>query len=367
MAAAAGAQVVPAELPEHPPAWVTPMAERNAALAYYRTWIVHEDALENLREAMLEIEDPYSLGKDNPLDAVLLNHQDLVADLIEAGMIPQANWEMQYERGIGALLPHLAHVRNSARILCADAARLVREGDADGAALRLAAVYGVARHTIPDRLVIASLVSVAIARLADGRVEDLLASGTLTAKARDALLTALEQFDQDDPFLARQSIMAEGELMTLWIRENFTGPTAGAELLKQLAVLNDDDEGLANRLTNPVFYADGPALEAELRRMLGYYRDSAAIWDEPDAADRFEVMLKAVQTNQYGTLTKILAPSLSRYQEQTIMAEVQQAELKRRLREAPVIAAVEDRSAEPGQPEQHDQPGQHGEHQEDER
>lgn len=336
LAIGAPAQVMPAELPDGPPAWATPMAERNAALAYYRTWLVHEAALENLQQAMIEVEDPYALGEASPLDALLDEHQDLVADLIEAGMIPEADWEMQFERGVGALLPHLAKVRNSARILCADAVRVLEAGDAEGAALRLAATYGLARHTMPDRVVISSLVSIAIARLADERVEQLLASGMLTAEARDLLLEALGRFEDEDPFFARRSITAEGEMMTLWIRENFKGKTAGAELLNELVVMGGTDDGLAGRLTNPVFYADGPALEAELRRMLAFYRDMVSLWDEPDATDRLKVLESAIQTGQYGPLAKILAPALSRFQEQTMMAEVQQAELVRRLKEAPV-------------------------------
>lgn len=337
----ANAQVVPAELPDGPPAWATPVEQRNAAIAYFRAWMAHGDAGVAISEAMSELDNGYEFPAGSPMDDLLIEHQDYVADLIAAAMIPQADWEIQYERGVYAMLPHLGRLRNSARLLIADASRLARDGDVDGAALRLAAVYGVARHSRPDRVIISSLVSTAITALANQQVEALLARGDLTQTARERLLDAVEQFEQDDPFWSRKSLRAEGEMMTGWIRDRYTGTTAGADLLNDMVEMGGSGEGFDDRLTNPLFYADGQALRAQLRLMYAFYRDTDAIWDEADAQDRFTVMQQGIHAGMYGSLGKIMVPAMKRFHSSAQEGEAELRNTIKLIREAPVVNETE--------------------------
>lgn len=300
---------------------ITPSPDRNAALLYYRAWFVHQNALEEYRtNDWSDAQNP-----DPALTAFLEHNQEFIADLVNAASYSNCDWEIEYEDGIGALLPHLGAMRNCARLLNADAYRLANLEEAAGAAERVAALYRMAAHQTNDRILISSLVSAAITSLANSTTETLIASGILTPAARDTILDAMDRFNPDDPFGVKQGIAGERDIFLAWIQKTYTGPGAGWRLVSETLPLlagpadNDQDPYLDLRMLT------GDRLSEEAQKASKAYDDMIAIWDVPDAADRLEGVGLLVESGHYGRLARLLVPAASKanQSDHRIRAELQ--------------------------------------------
>ena len=307
----APAQVVPAELPEGPPAWAVPMAERNAALAYHRTWLMGHAALDEITLQVTSSEAGFDFEAGSELDLALSSNAELIADLLEATRIPDADWQTSYEDGIGAALPHLQKIRATARALAADAARMAREGDIDAAADRLAGMYDLARHSASDRVLIASLVSIAVGSLASERVGALLDGHEVSPEARQTILAAIDRMDPGDPFHTKRSFMGEGEMVVAALvrdlEDNNTDRGTGAAFVGVVGAMAGDASALGR-----IAQSDPGVLRRDAGLMLAFYRDVISAWDRPDAAERIRALESASARQEYGAMVTLLAPSISR-------------------------------------------------------
>ncbi|MCP5518568.1 MAG: hypothetical protein H7A45_15060 [Verrucomicrobiales bacterium] len=150
----------------------------NAALAYQRvarmlaadkTWTEQKDQWTDWLGMPLA---------DFPPDAVrqlLDQHRNNLEQLLKATRYEQCDWGTRIrEEGFSALLPHLAELRGTARLLALDIRRLVREGRYDEAVVRLRAGMTLARHAAAGDLLIEGLVGVAIANTMLDRIEEMI-------------------------------------------------------------------------------------------------------------------------------------------------------------------------------------------------
>lgn len=330
----ATAQVVPAELPESPPAWAVPIAERNAALAYHRAWSIAGRVIDMISDRSVELES-WAIPEGSRIESMLVDHQEGITDLIEATTIADVDWQTPYDQGVGAALPHLQQMRKSARVLAADAARLARDGDIDGASTRLAAIYDLARHASTDHVVISSLVGIAIGEFASERVDELLDRGQLTADARGRLLAAIDRLDADDPFRARRSFLAEGEMVAAALIDAIENsrPRLTAACAGPAGIVGGDPEVLAELEAS----IGGPeALRADLPMYLALHRDIAAAWSAPDAADRLAAIDVLASEGAYGTLARLIAPAAAAANAADTRTKASLERIEQRLRDATV-------------------------------
>lgn len=327
----AGAQVVPVELPEQMPEWATPMQERNAALAYHRLWLVNQLALDDIASKVASSESGFDFEAGSDLDVAVASNDELIADLLEATRIPRVDWQTPYERGVGAELPHLQQMRASARVLAADAARLVRDGDIDGASQRLAAMYDLARHASDDRVLIASLVGIAIGSLASERVGALLDEHALSPEARQSILAAIDRMDPVDPFFVRRALLSEGEVIAVSLLSrteadrghekvgNVDGVVGGhTDAIELLAAGAESDEALRNQVA----------------RFLAFYRDANAVWEHRDAQARLAALTQAVAAGEYGLIAPVIIPAVDRMRAASDQGAAALAETRSRLEAA---------------------------------
>jgi hypothetical protein len=140
------------------------------------------------------------------------------------------------------------------------------QGSPEQAADRLAALTRMARHVAQDRILISSLVGVAMSAIAFDEMRTLAASGTLTQPARDSLVKTLESLDAADPFLTRAALRGERDLAGQSMRSQFAGPDAGSKLVELMMPASDQDD--ATRLRAKTISAwDGERLSDETRRI----------------------------------------------------------------------------------------------------
>ncbi len=132
----------------------TAPVDTNAALVYTS---VHAALGKPLLEAV---------GEGTKGDAMLAAHAADVERLVEATNSADCDFGVNYAQGMDVLLPHLGTTRALARVLRADASRLLAAGDPDGAAKRTAAIFRLAvQVTKRAQTVIELLVGAAIAHL----------------------------------------------------------------------------------------------------------------------------------------------------------------------------------------------------------
>lgn len=304
------------------PTWATKPEDRNAALAYLSAIIEFPAPV---RDAVREL-DWTAMGAE--LDAAKL--PQAFADTVKLYRDNSNHWsettavaasrqkcafELSYENGFGMLMPQLSSLRNLARGLRFEARLLATEGKYDEAAARLATTLRIGAHATNDRVLISSLVGVAIARVAVDETRILLAAGKVSPAAAAALREAVAFVKATDGFAARAAIETERDMFTEWFRLALAQSDKTPEAVLDLLGEQRNDE-VAAKLR--AMSAD--ELRADTNRAQGAYTDVAAAWDQPDAAARLEVINTAVARGEYGFVASLLMPSFVKSHQSTTEA-----------------------------------------------
>lgn len=150
----------------------------NAALAYPRvarliatgeTWNEQKEQCREWLEMPLDEFPPKAVRK------LLLRQRGNLDELLKATRFDECDWELPVrEEGFNTLLPHLAEMRDAARLLALDIRLLVREGDYDEAVVRLRAGMTMAGHVGRGELLIEGLVGIALADTMLDRIEEMI-------------------------------------------------------------------------------------------------------------------------------------------------------------------------------------------------
>lgn len=318
-----------------------PRGERdpaNAALLLYKVWL--DPAFQPLREPcaeQLRATDP-GWRPDAALSKLLSQEQGLIAQLLRASEAPECDFGIEWSQGIGALLPHLGYLRNSARILACDARRCISERKFDDAAGRVAAIYRLSAHCANDGVLISALVSLAMATLADQQVDVLMQTTSVTVTGKEVLLEAAVKLSRPDPYGVKRGIAGERYWTCDWLRGLLTGPESQrAKVLNWIVpmVAEAGKEGV-----------DSPSVTAAeaLKKMTDdmiigqlnlagkYFDDVLEVWDREDAPERIKAIESRLESGDYGLVATILVPAVGRAIANDAKGRAQHEALVERLR-----------------------------------
>ena len=169
----------------------------NAALLYWRAmW----DLPQTLGQWPAYEDDPAWTPPQELSDALAEEDaQGLIGELIYASRQTECDFEPEYERGLRCFVREISMLEVGARALCADARRLRLAGDADGAAIRAAAVLRMARHLQSDRFTLTCERSVEIAMMGVVEATAALDAGVAEASLNE-LREALDRLPDTDRF-----------------------------------------------------------------------------------------------------------------------------------------------------------------------
>lgn len=305
------------ELIEEPAPAIEPAQKRfadptNAALMYARAWLlIPEDTFKAVADANPDRKPDWV--PDEALAKKLIDAQSGITTIVRAAKLQNADFGLEYSKGIGALMPHLGRLRGSARILAADSRRLHAKGDTPAAVERLIALFALSRHTSGDGVLISSLVSAAIHGLAASNTERLLASGALTIEQRDAILAEMRRVNQNDPFGVQLAVLGERQWTEGWIRTNFSGDGGAKKLMGQFGGMLPDNADAQTAKNSKIVEAFSAAqLKADLDRMVKFYNEAHRLIPEPDAAERLIALEERAKKGEFGTLATVFAPALSK-------------------------------------------------------
>lgn len=297
---AGAASIAPAE---QPASFVRP-EDRNAALAYWE----HLGTIDAATEQKVRTLDFKALDEKEGVPAAFV---EVTTDelwvkangLVRASRLRKCNFEINYEAGVAALLPHLSRMRLGGTILRAFARRSALEGNPARVGEYLAAMVRMGRHAADEPILISTLVGMAIANAAMDEIEVLVRSGRLSPESRAEVLLALRSLPAKDPMGLRGAIEGERDVFLPWIDR----VADDAKAIKELGAMLAQDE---RRGEFDALAAKGAAaIREDAARARAPYELVLGAWDLPDARERVEQIGTGVEKGEFGVLAKLLTPS----------------------------------------------------------
>jgi hypothetical protein len=255
-----------------------------------------------------------------------------VGALLEASRLSKCDFELAVEKGIMVTLPHLGKIRGAARLLRVDARRHLLDGDAAGAADRLAAIVRLGQHCKGDALLISSLVCLAVDNSAAEEVEMDLDAGLLDAPARRTIADVFAALPPDDPFATRAALRGEQRIFLGWARNAFHGPTAGTELAKACG-LGAEGVGPSEQAAIGTLSAmTEDQVHAAMDLLSPYYDQVFAAWGSPDASTRLDKLAERVKAGEFGPMGQLFGPAVTKAHDRDEQGQKRTAAVLRRLR-----------------------------------
>lgn len=277
------------------------------------------------------IQSPIARADRAKLDEILARTAGFRGQLAEATKIRRSDWELDRSKGFEMLLPHLAPMRSAARLLRAQAAAQLDDGDGDAAVQTLASLGNLSAHAGQDGILISSLVGSAIGAMFTD-------TGTLTAewglidqKRATALLEALGPLQGSDPYRYGDAIKGEWDAVRATI-----GGLKSDEALRDM-MLQFGASHLPGMDTLTLDQA-----KADLRRMRPMYDAATAAFANPDpnaARAALKQLQNDIEAGKYGKLAEMFAPVLTSVYESRLGSQQSLALFLERLR---AIAAGKD-------------------------
>ena len=296
---------------------------RNAATWYQRA-IEQYEKLPKAQREMLQDYDP-SRGAPSPeVRAALMQTQAMLQNIQRGSSQEFSDFNLDFNQGIGLMLPHLGQLRGIAKIARTDAMVRLHDGDTSGAADRIASLYRMGGHNGDDRTLISGLVGQAVFNTADQAAQFGLDSAKFNSADSAKLFSAVKDLGTNDPFNYLEGIAGEQEFVVDWIANTFTGEDAAAEFATkmtefggnsevwmQIAALDeeqfaealDQHDALLNRVIEVFTMPDAEAAKAEIAKI-----------DE------------AFQNKEMGLISHALSPAFGKILERKLEAEKQLAE-----------------------------------------
>ena len=293
----------------------------NAALVYYRAWATMD---QDLHLGLISDDDEFAVSADGA--ERLAAEQESIRRLLEATRAGDVDWGIAYEKGFGALMPHLNTMRSSSRVLQADALRLMEAGDSAGAAERLGALYRMSDDVVGGRVLISSLVGMAIGNLGTKTIGHFVEAGKWTAADARVLLEAIGEGDDADRYRIQDAIVGEYRLMSEFIVANAPADEPGRWLMEQ--TMFAEEPPAAKR----VLAMSREELLRELGGFAAYHGELLAAWDAQDA-EQLEACEQRLVAGEFGALPELLAPSVSRAYASHVRAKAELEALIERLEE----------------------------------
>ncbi len=223
---------------------------------------------------------------------------------------------------LAALLPTLAHHRQMARMLAADAARLKAGGDADAAIGHLVATQRMAHQVGNGKTLIEGLVGYAVAGLAERNLLQFANDESVPADAIAQAAGALEELEASFPSFD-EMVLAEGEWATSFVDDVMTAPGT-LQILGMASVgeMNPGPRGPWDKFAESIrrLYLPDRGIK---RRMRQHYQTLAAATRVRDDGSVGTIEEDKLFENipAWDVASRLILPSLSRAHEMALQAQ----------------------------------------------
>ncbi len=298
----------------------------NAAGAYLRAWdSLPFSELRALGAAAAEVSDLKALTPERR--ELLSRHSSYIDVLIAASATPDCDWGVAFEQGWEVLLPHLGQMRQTARILRADAVRCVSEGSMIAAVERVRAMLRVSVHAAENAVLISTLVGIAIAAQATDTAQVLLDSGKMTPAQARILLAGFREVPRRDFYSAAAAVENERRVTLRWLPEKCGGEDAGMDFARLLGGLQIDGIDLFS----PTHRLNEQQFMEHLARADRYYQMLSDAWLRDDGGARLEELELELREFQHGLVAMSMAPSMGRARRSVLDLQARFSKMEARL------------------------------------
>jgi hypothetical protein len=288
----------------------------NAALLYGRALrMMSAEDLKQVRDAQTNAKSAdgaegqgQNAVSTERVDEILANNGGTIGMVVEASKLERCDWGIQYSKGPLALLDHAGPMRMLTHVLDAKAERLAAAGDMAGAAAHIAAVFNVAEHTSQDRIMISSLVSIAMAKVASNRVNLLLDAGSIDRAGARVILDSIRRLERARDFRMTEALRTESWMISQWMRRAYVGPEAGKLLVEGIDWMVEDSGDTLKGLS----LLDERALAAHFDGIDRAYDALIGAWTEKDGKERIREVHDAVVRGEYGLIAQVFVPDFSK-------------------------------------------------------
>lgn len=271
------------------------------------------------QEDLVALEE-YTYGPGGPPNArqiAAFERLDRVAPLMEAAARADVfEPDLRYEDGFMMLIPHLAPMRQSSRLMAALSRRDLAAGDTASAAKWASMMGRMSSQSVQGGPLISALVSSSIYAQSDQAFQRVADSGTLDPTLARAMLEQLDwATTSDDPFGFVSSIEIEGDLMRHQFDRLIEAVRSGdEEELRQVV-------GMVGGNLGDLMAARGEDLEDAASIMSDLYGQTLEAAQDPDRArglETIEALEADLRANGESKLAELLLPSFA----QTLEARI---------------------------------------------
>ena len=232
----------------------------------------------------------------------------------QAAEQPTVDFGLDRSQGFETLLPHLAPMRQIARLVAVDIAADLADGRVERAKEQLAVAAAIASHAAQDEVLISALVGNAVGGLAGKSIDAALATGLVAPEDAAEILAAFDRLAGTDPYGYAAAVEAEGQLF----RDTVAGPDQGpGSIFFELMAPDGELPEEISQMT-PEGMAD------QLAAMDLAYARAAEAFREPDptvARAALAEIERQVESGELGLLAQRAMPALSRAYDSKQMGE----------------------------------------------
>lgn len=230
-------------------------------------------------------------------------------DAFQRGSTQQhAEFHLDRTEGWEMLLPHLMPMRQLTRAMALDAQIRLTDGDSSGAANRLAALYRSGQHIGDDRVLISSLVGLAMFAHADSVTQYGLDIGAFNAGDAASLLQTMKELDSRDPFSFLEALIGEQEITIDWLPKKFEEE----DFDENFATIFDGTVNMGELTPERFYEHEMPLYESFMNEVIEVF----AMEDTEQARVGLKALTEQLLEGEFGMIARLLSPSFDRALEQ---------------------------------------------------
>ncbi|UCD75672.1 MAG: hypothetical protein JSV91_01910 [Phycisphaerales bacterium] len=268
-------------------------------------------------------EDP-SGGPSPEVRRVLAKAAPMMEWLHRGSQQRYSDFQLDYSQGFSLLLPHLAPLRNAARVMHADALARLHDGDVNGAVDRIASVYRMSGHVGNDRIIISSLVGGAVFDIADAATQTGLDQTALSPFDSAVLLNALKRLEPVDPFGMIESVAMEQAVAVDWLSAELGTEEQRSRYLQEEGwLVGEEGDRAILEMTDEEFAAELDGYD----RMMDRVVEAFANPDREAGRAALERIAEECSGGEFGVLASLITPTFS-----GILDHIEQSEQKLKAR-----------------------------------
>lgn len=216
-----------------------PKNYNNAAIWYLRAYDRYRSisVTQDEWEALWAYQSNPSRGPSDAVRQTVSRLQPALAIALRGVQQPMSDFQLDFSQGPFTQYDQFTKMRAVVQLMGDDCLIRLSDGDAGGAASRLAAMYRMADHAGDGDIIVGSLVGTAMMSLAERHVQSALEQGAIGPLEAGTLARTLKAIDSNDPFNYLKAVAHDRQINTKWMMDRYIGEGGKDRLAEDMQAL----------------------------------------------------------------------------------------------------------------------------------